>query len=254
MNNADQYTDEDIVAYLAGDLDAESATEIAVWINASDAAKKRVKEFQILERELSKAVAYAPPNGMLVSFRKNLANEMARATDDRGWYRIAAAIVLTIAGFAAGRITADQDQRSGVLAALQDEVRSLQQLVMLNTLQDHSASERLQAIHAIDESSGSQDAELIRVLIRTMNNDASPNVRYAAILALDRYAESDEVRTQLVRALKIQEDPLVQIALIRILTDTREKAAIAPLRKFINNANTPPDVRRAAEIALNSMI
>jgi HEAT repeat protein len=41
---------------------------------------------------------------------------------------------------------------------------------------------------------------------------------------------------------------------IKALTDTGDKAAIAPLRSYVENADSPPDVRRAAEIAMNSLL
>lgn len=253
MVERDKYTDTDLVAYLAGDLDAETTAEIAVWIGASESAQRRMEEFRQLDKALSLELNREPPPDMHDAFRQRLENETAGNIRFRSLYRIAAAVVLMIAGFAAGRMIPDHDPNPE-LAALQADVRSLQQLVLLNTLQDHSASERLQAIHALAESPATPDAALVQGLISRMNNDANPNVRYAAILALSSFTHDEVVRAQLVHGLKTQEDPLAQIAIIRALTDTGEKSAIAPLRKYIENADSPPDVRRAAEIAMNSLL
>ena len=253
MTEPGKFTEADMVAYLAGDLDAQTAAEIAAWIGASESAQRRMREFQQLEEELSMELNREPPPDMLDAFRQRLKNETARSGGGHGWRRIAATVVLLIAGFSAGRLTTKQNTGAD-LVALQADVRSLQQLVLLNTLQDHSASERLQAIHTLAESPMMPDQELVHVLIGRMNNDSNPNVRYAAILALSSFTNDELVRAQLVRALKTQEDPLAQIAIIRALTDTGEKAAIAPLRDYIDNAASPPDVRRAAEIAMNSLL
>ncbi len=252
MTETEKFTDADIVAYLAGDLDAETTAEIAAWIGASASAQRRLKEFQHLDEALSAELSREPPPGMLDAFRQRLDHETTRSNRGSNLYRIAAAVVILIAGFTAGRLSPEHDNTK--LAALQADVRSLQQLVLLNTLQDHSASERLQAIHALAESTMTPDPVLVHGLIGRMNNDVNPNVRYAAILALSSFTDDEVVRAQLVRALKTQEDPLAQIAIIKALTDTGDKAAIAPLRNYVENADSPPDVRRAAEIAMNSLL
>lgn len=252
MTETEKFTDADIVAYLNGDLDAKTTAEIAAWIGASESAQRRLKEFQQLDEALSAELSREPPPGMLDAFRQRLNNEKVRGNQNHNLYRIAAAVVLLIAGFTAGRLSPEHDNTE--LATLQADVRSLQQLVLLNTLQDHSASERLQAIHALAESTMTPDPVLVHGLIGRMNNDVNPNVRYAAILALSSFTDDEVVRAQLVRALKTQEDPLAQIAIIKALTDTGDKAAIAPLRNYVENAESPPDVRRAAEIAMNSLL
>lgn len=253
MTEAGKFTEADMVAYLAGDLDAETTAEIAAWIGASESAQQRLKEFQQLEESLSMELNREPPPDMLEAFRQRLDNETARSSRGNSFYRIAAAVVLLIAGFSTGRLTTKQDAGTD-LTALQADVRSLQQLVLLNTLQDHSASERLQAIHTLAESPIMPDAALVHGLISRMNNDANPNVRYAAILALSSFTHDEVVRAQLVHGLKTQEDPLAQIAIIKALIDTGEKSAISPLRKYVENTDSPPDVRRAAEIAMNSLL
>jgi HEAT repeat protein len=254
MTGTKTFTDADIVAYLTGDLDAKTTAEIAAWIGASESAQRRLKEFKQLDEALSAELSREPPPGMLDAFRQRLDHETTRNNRGSNLYRIAAAVVLLIAGFTAGRLSPGHGADGTELAALQADVRSLQQLVLLNTLQDHSASERLQAIHALAESTMTPDPVLVHGLIGRMNNDVNPNVRYAAILALSSFTDDEVVRAQLVRALKTQEDPLAQIAIIKALTDTGDKAAIAPLRNYVENAESPPDVRRAAEIAMNSLL
>ena len=130
----------------------------------------------------------------------------------------------------------------------------LQQLVMMNTLQDHTASERLQAISLIEESPSAPDEGLVNTLVQSMNNDGSPNVRFAAVQALGRFIDTESVRAQMVRSLGDQDDPLVQIALINLLMQAGEKAAIAPLYKIAANENVPVEVRRTAELALDILI
>ena len=189
---------------------------------------------------------------MLYSFREKIAAEREQAADRIRWYQAAAAVVLLAAGFGAGHLLTPVPNAG--LAQLQQQVQTLQQVVMMNTLRNHSASERLQAINTIEESSAAPAADLIGALVHTMNNDESPNVRSAAVEALGRYMDREAVRAEMVHSLGEQDDPLVQIAMIRLLLKAEDKAAIGPLRKIADNKNSPPEVRHTAELAVNMLI
>ena len=249
-----KYTDEEIIAWLANDLDDDTRAAISNWVAASDEAQKRVAEIRSLEQMLSSAIAYEPPAELLYAYREMIAEEKESSTNGQNWYRVAAAIVLLIAGFGIGRYTVTPVQSGGELAGLQNEVRTLQQLVMLNTLREHTASERLQTINVIEDTPAAPDRELISVLAQTMDNDKNSNVRFAAVQALGRYIDQEDVRVLMARSLGDQDDPLVQIAIINTLVIAQEKTAIAPISKIAANEDAPEEVRRTAEMALDILI
>jgi hypothetical protein len=249
-----KYTDEEIIAYLEGGLDENIRRNMAAWIETSEHARNRVSEFQELERVFSDSFNYEPSPEMLYTFREKIAEQREQSGRVYKWYRIAAAILLMVAGFGAGRFTMNADQSTEQLSDLKNEVRVLQQMVMMNTLKDHSASERLQVINMIEKTPSNLDEELIMALVRTMNNDESPNVRFASVQALRKFIDYEAVTEQMVHSLGEQDDPLVQIAMINFLTEAGEKAAIAPLTKIANNENSPLEVRQSAELALNMLI
>jgi hypothetical protein len=254
MNNSMKYTDEELIAYLAGDLDDRLSKSIEAWIGTSAEAQQRVAEFRLLDQVFSEAIVYQAPTGLLGSFRERLAGASGRSWQTTGWLQLAAGILLLIGGFGAGRVTMNSNQATDQLSELKDEVRTLQQVVMLNTLRNNSASERLQAIYRAEETPAIQSDELVRMLLGTMNNDASPNVRYAAVQALGRFMDQESVRVQILSSLDEQDNPLVQIAMISLLVEAGDRAAIAPLRKIINNENAVTEVRQHAQIALNLLI
>jgi len=159
-----------------------------------------------------------------------------------------------ITAFGAGRLSMDSGKSTEQLSDLRNEVRVLQQMVMISSLKDYSASERLQAINLIEDTPSNQDEELIFTLVRTMNNDESPNVRFASVQALRKFINHEEVRGQMIRSLGEEDDPLVQIAMINFLSEAGEKAAIAPLTKIATNEDYPAEVRQTAEIALDILI
>ena len=250
-----KYTDEDLIAFLADELDEDTRVEIDAWIESSGAAQKRIAELQALEQLFAGSLNYDPPAEMLYSFREKIIAEREQTAGGFRWYQAAAAIVLVIAGFGTGRLTLNSNrQPSPEFSDLKQEVRMLQQLVMVNTLRNHTASERLQAIDTIEESPVPPDGGLIRTLLQTMNNDESPNVRTAAVEALARYIDRDEVRMEMVHSLGEQDNPLVQIAMINLLTRAEEKAAIGQIKRIADNENSLPVVRHTAEVALNMLI
>jgi HEAT repeat protein len=249
-----QYTDEEIIAFLSNDLDELTQARIADWIASSPEAQQRAAQLQQLERALASAQNYDPSPDMLYVFREKLAEAREQESRRRNRYRIAAAVVLMIAGFGAGRYSFAPTQPGGELTDLRGEVRVLQQLVMMNTLKQHTASERLLAISMIEAVQATPDDELITTLARTMNNDENPGVRFAAVQALARYVDRENVRTEMVRSLGDQEDPLVQLALINVLMEAQERAAVAPIRKIAENRAVPAEIRRTAQIALDVLI
>ena len=249
-----KYTDEQLTAFLENDLDDNTRTEISEWLQSSHAAQKRIEELQTLERVFSDSLNFEPPAEMLYSFRERLLAEKLETGGGVRWYQVAAAVLLVIAGFVTGRLTTDSYRPEGELGELKHEVGMLQQTVMINTLRNHSASERLQAINIIEKSSRSPDPNLLNTLVQTMNNDESPNVRYAAIEALGRYIDKEAVRVEMVHSLGEQDNPMVQIAMINLLMKSEDKSAIAPIKKIADNYNSPQEVRQTAEFALNMLI
>lgn len=248
------YTDEQILAWLAGELDDKLSGAVAGWVESSTEAQQRVAELRSLDQLFTGSLEYEPPAEMLYAFREKIAEERERGTSRFRWYRVAAAIVLLFGGFAIGQLSPVRDHNTAELADLKNKVQVLQQAAMLTTLHNYTASERLKAINTIDTASASAGTNIIGALVYAMNYDRSPNVRTAAVEALGRYIGRDTVRAEIVHSLGEQDNPLVQITMINVLTKAREKSAIGPIMKIADNENSLPEVRQTAEIALNVLI
>lgn len=78
-----------------------------------------------------------------------------------------------------------------------------------------SASTRLAAILEIEQS-GRMDHPLRSMLSETMNHDGNTNVRLAALDVLSRHLNDPKVADLLATALTSQDDPLVQLGIVRI--------------------------------------
>lgn len=247
-----KYTDEEIIAWLEGTLDEQRRAGFETWLAETTEGRQRVAEFQQLENEFAAAEMLEPPEELLYAFRERIAEERLTATEPQYWYKAAAAVLLVVAGFFMGQ--AGDPQPAPEFASLQQEVQVLQQMVMMKTLKENSASERLQVINQIEATPSIADQALVDTLVQTLNHDDSPNVRFAAVQALARYTQQELVRQELVRSLSVQEDPLVQIALITTLIEAQEKSAIAPISKIAANETVPAELRQTARLALDILI
>ena len=246
-----KYTDEQILAWLDGDLDDELSAAIAAWIESSGEARQRVAELQSLEQLFNESLEYEPPAEMFYSFKEQIALERERSANRIRWFQAAAAVVLLIGGFGIGSLMPGKNSTSTEIGDLKNEVQVLQQMVLLNTLRNHTASERLKVINTIESTKTPSDTDLIGTLVHTMNYDESPNVRVAAVEALGRYIDQEGVRAEMVHSLGEQDNAMVQITMINLLMKAEEKSAIAPIRKIARNDDSPPEVRQTAEIALD---
>ncbi len=87
------------------------------------------------------------------------------------------------------------------------------------------------------------DKEIVDALVHSMTNDPNTNVRLAALDALTRFHRESYVKQQLVKALKKQNDPMVQIPLIQLLTKMRQTAILDQLEKLVKDDNTMDAVK-----------
>ena len=83
-----------------------------------------------------------------------------------------------------------------------------------------------------------------------MHKDTNANVKIATIEALLKFPKNEQIRTNLVSALKKEETPLVQIRLIKAIIFLRENRAQKPLEEIINNKETYPIVKNNATLAI----
>ncbi len=88
--------------------------------------------------------------------------------------------------------------------------------------------------------------DIVDALVNTLDTDPNANVRLAALDGLGRFYRDDYVRKKLIASLKKQQDPLVQIALIDLLTRMRESGILSELEKIVNDENTQKAVKDCA--------
>jgi hypothetical protein len=191
---------------------------------------------------------------MLGAYRHGLASMEPRKT--RPWWQlgwqIAAAAALLAAGLIIGYGMRGSGQPPAEVAQLREEVASMRQLVALSLMQQQSASERLRGVSWAYQAEPS-DREVLGALVSAVNHDTNVNVRLAAVDALRRFAASPETRRAVVEALPSQTTPLVQVALIDLLVDFKERSAEGVLKTLAANRDANDGVRQQAEWALEKL-
>ena len=169
-------------------------------------------------------------------------------------WQMGAAAALLIAGLAGGfELGAGKTATAGPeVAQLRSEVNSMRQLVALSLMQQQSAGERLRGVNWAYQVAPS-DTEVLAALLTAVNQDASVNVRLAAADALHAFASSPVTRDAVIQAIPRQTEPLVQVALIDLLVDLKEKEAVPKLRVLASDQAADAGVRQRASWALERL-
>ncbi|MEO9482915.1 MAG: HEAT repeat domain-containing protein [Ekhidna sp.] len=240
----EKITDEQMIALLEGEKNAALASKI----NANADLAKRFTELKELLDAIESSPEVEVPEYVQAGFQQALISEKINSKNGHWpWMQIAAAVALIVVGFGMGKFSSSDPSQE--LALLKNEIQSLREVTLTSALQRHSASERIMAVNQIEERS-TLNYELIATLITTLNSDESPNVRYAALKAVEKFIGNTDVRAELVKSLEAQKDPLLQISLITILVEAEERSAIAPLKDIIEKEETSPEVKQQAEVAI----
>jgi hypothetical protein len=194
---------------------------------------------------------------MLGAYRQGLASVETRPVS-RWWtmatwqVTAAAAAALVAVGLGIGYGMRGSGQPPAEVSQLREEVASMRQLVALSLMQQQSASERLRGVSWAYQAEPS-DREVLGALVTAVNHDTNVNVRLAAVDALRKFAASPETRKAVVDALPSQTTPLVQVALIDLLVDFKERSAAGVLKTLATNRDANEGVRQQAEWALEKL-
>lgn len=170
----------------------------------------------------------------------------------RPLFQFAAAAAMLAVGVFVGR-TFEFRKDTSQLGELRGEVDHMRQLVALSLMQQQSATDRLQGVnwaYRVEKS----DTEVVSALLKTVREDASVNVRLAAVDALRTFAKSSPlVRKALIQLLAKQDDPMVEIALIDLLVELREHAALGPVKALSQDPKQASEVRERARGAADEL-
>ncbi len=128
----------------------------------------------------------------------------------------------------------------------------MRHLVTLALLQQPSASDRLRGVNWSYQIQR-PDSAIFEALLRALDSDPNVNVRLAAVDALHQFARDAEVRKGLLRSLAEQQSPLVQIELINLMVELKERESVPVLRQLSQRPELNPAVRERTEWGLQKL-
>jgi|GEM_PF-191601 len=135
------------------------------------------------------------------------------------------------------------------LAEQKAQVNDMGSLVAASLLQQKSTSDRLQTVLATMDLK-SPDRRVLTDLVGALALDPSVNVRLSAVEALTAHADQEVVRQGLLANLPRESSPLVQVAMIELLTSVREPAAAPLFERFSRDESADKTVRESARRGL----
>jgi hypothetical protein len=258
--------------YLAGSLARAAHEEAAAHLAACASCRHEVESLGATWAQLGRLPMEQPSEAMrprfyamLEAYERGLQSEpRALSLRERfntwlepwwpkqpAWQLAFSAAFLLLGLFIGQRFTAS-NQSAGEIAQMRQDLQSMQQMVALSLLQQSSPSDRLAGVSWVNQMQA-PDREVLGLLLRTLTEDPNVNVRLAAAEALSVYGNEDLVRQGIVAALPRQTSPLVQIRLIKLLIELREKNAHAALQQLVQNERLNHEVRKQVEIGLKEL-
>ena len=259
-----------MVDYLDNNLETGERQEIEKHLETCERCLDELKDSQQILNLISKEEIVKPDESLRINFYHMLHSEIQKAEEQKtillkqpevAWfslsrYRVAAGIALLIGGTFLGMLIHSgfsNSVASNELKQLHSEVSDLKKATMFTMLKDESSSDRIQAVRYVEELD-KPDQNVIDVLVKTLNNDKNVNVRMAAAYALSKFADQRIVCDSLVKSLSLQSDPILQVTLINILAERKEKSALKPIQEIIANRSTMKEVRAVAQNSLRVLM
>lgn len=162
------------------------------------------------------------------------------------------AALLLVLGLIIGTIFTMRGAKGGEIAQLREEVHDMRQLVTISLLEKQSAIDRLRGVN-LSYQIAQPDSQVLIALLDTLNYDSNVNVRLAAVDALYLFHDKKIVKEGLIKSFSNQTSPLVQIALIDLMVDIRERQSIEALKQLIQNKKLNPTVKERAEWGIQQL-
>lgn len=247
-----------LIDYIDNKLNSVDRHFIEQELLTNDNARKLYEELRELISVMEQSPAFEPPLRLSRAFQEDMKAEIETSSRSKmlflnpNLYRVAAAVALMIISGAIGywisRNSAQEDRLAQIeqeMAATRKQLNETKQAVLGMIDNEYSASQRIKGVTVAMELTKPDD-EIINVLFRTLRSDPNTNVRLAALEALSRFQNDPVVRSGLISGLPVQTDPMVQIRLIQLMVEMKEKGVVDELKGIADDEGTMKAVKDEA--------
>jgi hypothetical protein len=177
-----------------------------------------------------------------------LSRIFASISPRRPLLQFALSLIFAATGLLAGYVLFSSGGSASELKVLRTEIQNIRQEAALTMLSQSSASDRLNGVTWSAQIKNPSNNTL-DILLHTLDTDENENVRLAVVDALYLFSGHPLVKEGIIRSLSKQTSPLVQAALINLISELREKRAIQALRQLMKQ-RIEPEIRSKAELSI----
>ena len=240
-----------LLDYIDGNLTHDERIEVEHLLHDDAAARQLLEQLMEVTQALNNVKEIAPASRLRKRFDDVLAEQSLLKNKTKVvffqplHYKIAAAVALLIVGAWIGFWISRNNSQQQELAEIKKEMEATKLMMMSLIDNKQSASQRIEGVN-VSLTIKAADDDVVRALEKRMNEDPNTNVRLAALDALSRFRHEAHVRKILLDALHRQKDPVVQIALIQLLVEMKEKRVIEDLQKIVDEEETMKAVKDEA--------
>jgi HEAT repeat protein len=258
--------------FLIGDLDQKTKEDIQAHLSTCPFCREELENLSsmwtklgVLPEEHPSQSLHTQFYSMLESYKQELEQQKSKHTLRKimeGWFtrwwprrpalQFSLVLLVLIIGLAAGYFLNTTRRTANDLAQLRQEVQSMHQMLAVSLLDQSSPSDRIKGIN-LSYGIKSPEPDILQKLLYILDNDPNVNVRLSAVDALYLYHSQPIVREGLAQSLSKQTSPLVQVALIDLIVQMRERQAVEALKRLIQEEELQPEVRNRAEQSIQQL-
>lgn len=242
---------EKLSLYLEDALTTDKKVELEHQLENSADLRNELVEMKSFLEVLDTDTMETPSNNLKSNFDAMLDKEIAnqepkviqlhQKSDWKSYLRVAASVLIVISAFLLGKYQSNSN-------SIQENTAQV-----LAQLEDNSASTRIAAVTSA-ETFSTKDTKILKALINRLFFDKNANVRLAAAEALSKFSKEIIVRDALIKSLETDKNTTVQLEVIQILSEIQEKRAIQPMKKMLNNEETPQFVKQQLKLNLSNLL
>lgn len=232
-----------LIDFIDGRLTESERKEVRELLSTDESVRVLYEQLKQVTTAMDRSAEINPSTRLNRAFQQMLMEEEVQQKAPKqkqvffnpSMLRAAAAVLLVMAGVGVGYYVNEHHQQQLALEKIKKENEELRENMLAMMGNQNSASQRMRGINVALNDFDRADDEVVNVLVKTLNDDKNTNVRLAALEALSKFHQEPKVRKALIASLSKQDDPIVQIALIKLMVEMKEKGVIKDLNKIIED-------------------